>query len=42
LLDFQLLFPDQTAWKDDERVGECLLYDMDEAKLTGSARNSGW
>jgi hypothetical protein len=41
-LDFWVIFPDQTSWKYGERFGECLLYDMDETKLTGPAQNSGW
>ena len=41
-LDVWLLLPDQQGWKYGERFGECLLYDMDGTKLTGTAQNSGW
>jgi hypothetical protein len=41
-LDIWSVWPDASAWKQGERYGECLVYDIDEAKLTGSARASGW
>jgi len=41
-LDIWMLLPDAVVWKQGERYGECLVYDIDEAKLTGSARASGW
>ena len=41
-LDIWLLLPGLSTWKRGQRFGECLLFDVFEAKLTGSARASGW
>lgn len=41
-LGIYTLHPDQSSWEADQRTGECMVYDFDYNKLTGSAYQSGW
>lgn len=40
-LDFGWLFPTIESWIDGDRRIDCVLFDYDYNKLTGSMRNSG-
>ena len=41
-LDTWSVWPGQGLWESGNRIGECLLFSFDGAKLTGSAYLSGW
>jgi len=41
-LDVYVTWPGSDLWASGERIGECLLYDLDLDDLTGSAYQSGW
>ena len=41
-LEFSGVTPGEDLWDDGERIGECILYDLEYALLTGSAFQSGW
>jgi hypothetical protein len=40
-LNYRYIGPGQTGWRSGDRGGECLLVDVDGAKLTGTMRQSG-
>lgn len=41
-LDVYVTWPGSDLWASGERIGECLLYDVELDDLTGSAYQSGW
>jgi len=41
-LDVAGITPSKDLWDNGERIGECLLYDLEYTLLTGSAFQSGW
>ena len=41
-LDVYVTWPGSDLWASGERIGECLLYDLDLDDLAGSAYQSGW
>lgn len=41
-LDTWSVWPGQGLWENGNRIGECLLYNLDGDTMTGSAYQSGW
>ena len=41
-LDTWSVWPGQGLWESGNRIGECLLFNVDDSKMTGSAYLSGW
>ena len=41
-LNIYRLWPASDLWESGGRIGECLMFDIDSKKLTGSAYQSGW